>query len=190
MDVIFAATNKFLQFLSGFSHTHRFCYQLVNLCIRHYGIRFPWVKCWPNQRENNVAEKLMFPSSIFPSTPRNIFFLLFFRISSHDVYLDRRQSRVLLVCIFFFFVIAERILLLDSWDLKSQKCSKSCGITAAFSSSSRTFAQLDQSMCQKKKKKASMISPVMFKGMPWDSSARYTGLLWMLSENVCLQLIT
>lgn len=103
MDVIFAATNKFLQFLSGFSHTHRFCYQLVNLCIRHYGIRFPWVKCWPNQRENNVAEKLMFPSSVFPSTPRNIFFLLFFRISNHDVYLDRRQSRQCCWCAFFFF---------------------------------------------------------------------------------------
>lgn len=57
---------------------------------------------------------------------------------------------VLLVSFFFvFFVIAERILQLDSWDLKSQKCNKSPGIIAVFSSPNTTSAQLDQSMCQK-----------------------------------------
>lgn len=51
MDVIFAAINKFLRFLSGFSHTHRFCYQPVNLWLRHYEIRFPWMKCCPNREK-------------------------------------------------------------------------------------------------------------------------------------------
>jgi len=73
MDVIFAAINKFLRFLSGFSHTHRFCYQPVNLCLRHCEIRFPWVKCRPKWGQNNIAEKLVFPSSAFLSTPSRVF---------------------------------------------------------------------------------------------------------------------
>lgn len=60
MDVIFAAINKFLRFLSGFSHTHRFCYQPVNLCLRHYEIRFLWMKCCPKWGENNIAQKLQY----------------------------------------------------------------------------------------------------------------------------------
>lgn len=76
MDVIFAAINKFLRFLSGFSHTHRFYYQPVNLCLRHYEIRFPWMKCWLKWGENNIAKKLPFSSSAFPSTPSRVFSFL------------------------------------------------------------------------------------------------------------------
>lgn len=100
MDVIFAAINKFLRFLSGLSHTHRFRYQPVNLCLRHYEIRFPWMKCWPKQGENNIAEKLVFSSSAFPSTPSKVFSspLLFFRISYHEV--GKEKQTVSSVCIF------------------------------------------------------------------------------------------
>lgn len=148
MDVIFAAINKFLLFLSGFSNTHRFCYQLVNLCVRHCGIRFPWMKCWPNQRENNVAEKLVFPSSVFPSTPSRIFSFCF--SSEFPTMMSTwREGKADSVAGVHFFVIAERI---SAGIWKSQKCRKSPGIIAVFSSSSGTSAQLNQPMCQKKKK--------------------------------------
>lgn len=104
MDVIFAAINKFLRFLSGFSHTHRFCYQPVNLCLRHCEIRFPWMKCWPKQGENNVVEKLVFPSSAFPSTPSRVFSspLLFFRISCCGVYLSWEREADSVLGVHFF----------------------------------------------------------------------------------------
>lgn len=63
-----------------------------------------------------------------------------------------REGQVDTVACVLFIVIAESMVLLDSWDLKIQKCSKSLGITVVFTSSSRTSAQLGQSMCQKKKK--------------------------------------
>lgn len=63
-----------------------------------------------------------------------------------------REGQVDTVAGVHFIAIAESMVLLDSWDLKIQKCSKSLGTIAVFTSSSRTSAQLDQSMCQKKKK--------------------------------------
>lgn len=169
MDVIFAAINKFLRFLSGFSHTHRFCYQPVNLCLSHYEIRFPWMKCWLKWVENHAAEKLVFLSSAFPSTSSRIFSSppLLFRISYHGVYLKLGRSRQ---CPWrAFFLTVEGTLLLDKGGLKSAKCSRSSGIVAVFSSSSRTSVQLaqlhSQFLCNSKKKKASMISPVMFESI-------------------------
>lgn len=94
MDVIFAAINKFFKFLSGFSHTHGFCYQPINLCLRHCEIIFPWMECWPKWGENNVVAKVLFSSSGVLSTPSRAFLfpLLFFRFSYFDGCLELARS--------------------------------------------------------------------------------------------------